>query len=698
MTPPRSSPFIAFLTVAAVTAAAGIAYCSSASNTTAFGTLLIEILRYKRIQEKNEKNGERIDVNKTSDNKNYDDNDESKQDDFERAFVSWLDQEETENDFFRLGNNHGMSKHNTLTDPRWMSETIRDALHLTALSNAEAKRSIARSVLEEPSHPPSTSSSVRTKSKQQPQSTSGAQEESNDEETRREMSFSRSFRSLQNATKIMMNKEPAIREDFFNGVIVEGENDHWEEETKQQRRRSLSLSSSASSWSGTTSSMSSYQINEEDSLVEEEEEVERLLIYLSFVEFAIEGSSSISSKDHYDSKSCYLPKGRQGIAPETDDYELVRFSSIMIEGTTEMQRAKVSHVAAIHRDRKELVIAVHYDESSLSSFTADHPKRMKSILMSSLIQQQQDQSLVDKTSASNSFVLLHEAAKSLSQEIICQYQRQKTAKKTASSSPFLSLGYSLVLCGHSMGAALACQLGDLLTKRNRELSDSYDVRVYAFGPPPCLPLRRKFCLDGDDPEGEYFNITSVVNNHDCVPRWTESNLLGLQMSLNSLMNRKKRHFHRYRNQTNKCGESANPATYGKSAVVRRSSPRVPPFSVASRDWRMFWKDDHESNTFLSECSIDENTSTYIVPGRVVSIWNHSQDPMIIGAKVHSPERKGCHPSSNDLYQFSRHHRGNRKNYDVLGRLWIDEGMFSDHTIEAYRSNLELLLGQVTNTI
>ena len=694
MTATTASPTIAFLTAAAITAAAGLAYWSSVSNTTDFGILVIEILRFKGTRKQNQ-NDKMVGLHKTSNDEKKKSNGNNREDNFEEAFVSWLDREENEGDssYINVTDENG-----SLTDPQWMSRTIWDALHLTAMPKADFKSANDRSFLEENLCMSSKSSSVRDKCKQQTIF-------KNDEEIACnkacDVNFSRSFRALKNATKVMMEKEPAIREDFFNGVILDGEHDQWEEETKHQRRRSLSLCSS-SSWSVMSSSVSSYEINEDDCLVEEEDEVERLLSYLHFVELAKESLLTTSNVMH-DHVNGYLPKIRERIVPDTGGYEIL--SSVTMESRAEpdIQKAKVSHTAALHRDRKELLIAIHYDGRTFpNSITGDRNK-IQTILRSALLLQQQGQSPVTQASPSDSFFLLDEIVKSLYEEILLRYVNTNIDDKSRTRFSFLSSGYSLVLCGHSIGAALACKLGEMLTNQNVDnISESFEVRVYAFGPPPCLPSRQtsrqNLCLDGDFPVVEYPFITSVVNNHDCIPRWTESNLVGLRIRLNSLMDRKRRHFQRYHNRYNRRTASTNPATTGKTTALRRSTLRVPPFTASSRDWRMFWKSDQEPNDFFSQGIIGDIHPRYIVPGKVVSIWNHSQDPTIIGAKVHSRGRKHVNPSSYDSHHFLRHQRAGRKNHDVLGRLWIDEGMFSDHTIEAYRSNLELLLEQVGNTI
>jgi len=710
MTLPSTSPTVALFAAAAV-AAAGIAYCSSASSTMAFGTLLLEILHVAGKMGMKDNGDKTIGTKKTSNDSEKRNEFKIKGDDLNKDFISWLDREENEKDQFRKRNKCRVSKEDDLTDPHWMSEMVRNALLSTAGFTSVTETAISHSCKDETPSTSSTTSTSMTTEKILETRPLISQLSDGEKESRCETAFRQSFRALQEVTETMIRDEPSIREDFFNGVITDSENDQREEEKNQGRRRSLSLSSSSSSPSTISSSASSYEITKNDSLVEEEGEVERLLTYLRFVELAKEEAtpspsspsslslSHSSSCESHDRTTVNFPWRRERIVSDTDGYELLRSGAMEIHDATNTHRAKVTHIVAVHRGRKELLVAIHYDRSSFPSSATNSRDQIKTILMSSLLLQQQDQSATSNTSApSNSFLLLDQAVESLSEEIIYRYTHANATKGNDTSSSYLSSGYSLVLCGHSLGAALACRLGNALTDRNRNtISKAFEVRVYAFGPPPCLPSRQKLCPNGDDSGGDYPYIVSIVNNHDCVPRWTESNLVGLRISLRWTMNRKKRHFEEYYSRYNRLHPSANSATHSEAAAARRLSPRIPPFSMAFNDWNLFLKSNQEPNSSLPYGDIIFGGPRYIVPGKVVTIWNHPQDPMIIGAKVHLPGEKS-HVSCNDCQQLLHHHRGDIKNHDVLGRLWIDEGMFSDHTFEAYRSNLELLLGQVANTI
>jgi hypothetical protein len=81
-------------------------------------------------------------------------------------------------------------------------------------------------------------------------------------------------------------------------------------------------------------------------------------------------------------------------------------------------------------------------------------------------------------------------------------------------------GYSLVFCGHSLGASAATLAAIILRSRIPQLAKDTNgqrVRVYAFGPPPVLDhgsavAAASFC-------------TSIVNNADIIPRLSLANLM-----------------------------------------------------------------------------------------------------------------------------------------------------------------------------
>lgn len=684
-----TSTTLALFTAAATITGIGFAYWSFEWNTTNIGTILFQSLRSRgKRREKKNPNKQR----KAQEESN-------KAEEMKRAFLAWLDREENENRISRFVKNRISRKEKDLTDPSWMSETIRSFLSPSPAKVVTRKLSISSvsSTLGESSIGEMTASSTDTEGTQSVESNELSPQPINQEEAKKQNEFRRSFRILQKTTAEMIQKEPIIREAFFNGIFVDDELEHSDEEQTTGRRR-LSLSSSSSGSLSSYFSAGSHGVSKEDFLVEEEGEIERLLAYLRCVELAkeasISSSSSAPAKSYRQRTTEFIRRRRTHIFPDTDGYEQLNAATVDIQGKDDESRsATVEYVAAVHRHRRELVIALHYDESSTSFSSVNERDQIKGILMNSLILQHKgDNSGMNSVgSDSTSFCLFDQAVKSLHKDILLRYLTKNDGNENDQTHFDFSSEYTLILCGHSLGAALACRIGDVFKHPGREKdSKSIPVRVYAFGPPPCLPTRQ----DGSEKENDYSYIVSIVNNHDCVPRWTESNLAGMKMSLRWTMDRKKRHFLQYHNQYKQARMHRD--SMGTPKSIRRPTPRIPPCRLSSGDLNTFWKTSQGSNDGIIFQRDTKTDPKCIVPGKVVLMWNHSQDPTIIGAKVHVPEQRHLQPS-NSYASMHRHHE-NRKNHDVLGRLWVEENMFSDHTIESYRSNLELLLGQVGNTI
>ena len=331
-----TSPTVGLLIAAAI-AGVGIAYWSAESSSSTVGTFLACLRSagtLRRIE-----NGEKAKKNCTNDEGNNN-HDKNKADDWKQAFVSWLKREEKLT-FSRYRNHNFRNKKKDLADPKWMSETIRTFL----------RRSTGRTVVsgnkfivpeEEGSIQLLESASIETESSQK-RVLSPVPPPKDQEETESETAFRLSFRTLQKATEEMIQKEPAIREAFFNGVVVDEEIVHSDEESKLGGRRSQSFSSCSSTWS-----MGSYEVDEENSLVEEEEEIERLLTYLRFVDLAKESSSSATlpepSKSYLSQTAPSLQRKKEHIILDADGYEHLHFETMDISAPNNTQRAKMGYM------------------------------------------------------------------------------------------------------------------------------------------------------------------------------------------------------------------------------------------------------------------------------------------------------------------------------------------------------------------
>ncbi|CAJ1966276.1 unnamed protein product [Cylindrotheca closterium] len=81
---------------------------------------------------------------------------------------------------------------------------------------------------------------------------------------------------------------------------------------------------------------------------------------------------------------------------------------------------------------------------------------------------------------------------------------------------FLPLGYTLLLCGHSLGAGAASLTSVLLRSQHPPLMKKGNIKVVAFASPPVLDHKAaKACSSF---------ITTIVNNSDCIPRTSLNNV------------------------------------------------------------------------------------------------------------------------------------------------------------------------------
>lgn len=545
--------------------------------------------------------------NESSTNKeSVDPNSNKQKDEWKEAFVSWIESEE--NNDRSLQQRGTYSEGQDLNDPLWMTGVFQNAFRsaVPTMPSEEFERCEERVV-------------------SNPSNYDDAKDFPLEED------FRRTFRFLQEAISNMVRREPFVREDFFNGELEKEPTFFWTDEHKDCGGRLRSLSVSSTSTSSSSTDPYAY-------LVEDEESVERLLKYLRVVQFAEEEIRR--TRRSINSLPGCRKQGKR--IPDLSGYELLGSSMDSVLKAENVESVKIEYFAAINRKRKDLVIAVYHHQGS--SVESDRDRIQNTLAANELLQNDGEDTR---------FKVLDEAVQYISDEIIHRYLEKIDGKETSPSS--LPPGYKLVVCGHSLGAASACRLGAVLRHKLKDLQSlDCDVQVYAYGPPP-------FISTHDIEDDSY--ITSVVNNHDCIPRWTKNNIEAVRNISQWTMHRKALQFRKL---------------FSRSHHPSKFIPRIPSFSLSSKDWDGFWKVNRS-----------EAEEKFRIPGRVICIWNHSQDPMIIGAKVHR--------SSPPQYDQSNHCRTDRT-HDVLKGLWVNESMFRDHTIDAYQSNLELLLGQVANTI
>jgi hypothetical protein len=215
---------------------------------------------------------------------------------------------------------------------------------------------------------------------------------------------------------------------------------------------------------------------------------------------------------------------------------------------------------------------------------------------------------------------------------------------------FVPQNYKVVVTGHSLGAGVASLLGIFL---KQALPSNLDLQVYAFATPACCSLQA--AMDAQD------YITAVVNNHDCVPRMNIINLR-LMHKLFLLMDSK----------LVEKGLSPNDwrsaKRYINDLMIMDAQLLVSPEELTQffeTEFSLLETDDNKS--------LLEDVELY-VPGKVISIWNHTNDPSIIGGKV------------------------TNGNSQVLKQIFVEKNMLSDHSCDSYRQNIEGLLEQTANTI
>eukprot|EP00536_Pseudo-nitzschia_multiseries_P011996 jgi/Psemu1/326644/estExt_fgenesh1_pg.C_4370001 len=419
--------------------------------------------------------------------------------------------------------------------------------------------------------------------------------------------------------------------------------------------------------------------NTDDHLVEDEHEVERLLSYLRFVELAAGECERERERERERECECEHREHRERRQSQTQS---LTQTQIQARDRTQAQMQMKMQMKARKRSRSisdadgcyeilgsgSLVVpvpsgsgmkvtvadAVANDAVAVGHVAAVHPERREVVL-------------------------------ALSYDRLCSCS---TTTTTRTSSLLASGGYTLVVCGHSLGAALACRVGSLAKERNPSLT----VGVYAFGPPPGLGATANGNGNGNGNDScdatasnanANANVTVIVNNHDCVPRWTPSNLAVLDKLAKWTMRSTFCHFRRH-----------HQARYNASIAL------VPPFSLPSREWNRFWKTKSKPHN-------NARTQTRTRAPTRTTLPVNAPAPVPVPTLVPVPGRVHTHRPVGPADDYDNHNNNHNHNNDpdfphgshhVLGRLWVDRSMVRDHTLGAYKANLELLLEQVANTI
>ena len=219
---------------------------------------------------------------------------------------------------------------------------------------------------------------------------------------------------------------------------------------------------------------------------------------------------------------------------------------------------------------------------------------------------------------------------------------------------FIPNGIHVMICGHSVGAGIASILGIMMKQKwfsrcaHRQHHDGhFPVQVIAFGPPPCLSYNASIASQG--------YIMSIINNNDCIPRLSMPAMVVLHKLLQLLDNKLKK--------WTLSPKDWKMAKRYQSEVMRMNSRLI----LNGNELKQFW-------STVGQQEIMAEQQQYRVPGQIIYLWNHTQDPTFVGVKS-----SDCHSP-------------------VVRNLLVDESMIYDHTLDAYRANLELWAEQTANTI
>lgn len=423
-----------------------------------------------------------------------------------------------------------------------------------------------------------------------------------------------------------------------------------------------------------------------------EEELEELVEYLEYADIAYNPS--------YQEVQSLLRRVRihGGIGTSSGGYKLIRHDPATEPG-------RVGHYIAVHHGKKQILIAIKGTSTisdALTDLVARAVPHMNQLSVSSPSWPSSSSSTASTAStASTSSSASHPFPVSSHNEsgnesvtfpsenrrgnavptMRCHEGMYMAAKMMLDDTLhllehfFLPQHYKIVITGHSHGAGVACLLGMLLKEKLTQkhyiiMADS--LRVYAYATPVCCSYEASLrCQD---------YITSVVNNNDCIPRLSMSSLrrvYELFLLVRSKLNERglcpKNYLSSKRLiRTLLSKMAANDNNSGSSSSSSSSLSSL--LLLRPDDITNFIHTQLEKEREENEQGKTQEIALY-VPGRVVSIWNHTTDPSIVGGKVTDGTSS-----------------------PVIRQIQIETDMISDHFIESYRQNLIHLLEQTANTI
>ena len=285
---------------------------------------------------------------------------------------------------------------------------------------------------------------------------------------------------------------------------------------------------------------------------------------------------------------------------------------------------RVAHYIAIDKKRKEVVIAIPR-QTPLKDVLFDTVSKARFLQLSETKKLRCHAELLDKA------------------EIMLQ-QIQPLMEDF-----FLPLGYNVKICGHSLGGGVAALLGILLKHHMPLLRlpiSQNRLKVLTYGCPPVVNMMAA------NRAANY--ITSVVNNHDIVPRIAAPSIRAMHKI-----------FHQMENKLSAKGLVPTDWKSAKANLEKiraRKKPILTPIELQVFAEQLF---ETEKATWKEEMALK-------VPGRVIIMWNVSlvTENKTLDAMCGLGTMRSLH------------------------LIEIDDDMIYDHTPEAYLKSIRELVDEM----
>jgi Lipase (class 3) len=328
---------------------------------------------------------------------------------------------------------------------------------------------------------------------------------------------------------------------------------------------------------------------------------------------------------------------------------LARHSFRLIRHDTATEPGRVGHYVAVNHNRKVLVIAIKGTSTFSDALTDALGKAMEHTLDASPFEGLSPGGESSNVRDATTTIRCHEGMFTAAMMLLTDTQHLV-------EQLFLPLHYKIVVCGHSLGAGVACLLGLLLRSRIAVLrkQDSTTLRVLAYATPTCLGYQAALkCAPF---------ITTVVNNNDCVPRLSVPNAVTIFQI-----------FARLDRALRDKGRSLD--SFRSARAWMTDMTKVDCDTVMTRDELQDFMQD-----ILQARPLDELEHALVCPGRVVVLWERN-------TSMDEPK----HPlAEGETWTDARVLHGGLA---VLRLIEIELNMITDHSCDKYQANLKRLLDQ-----